>query len=563
MRKIIFASLFLLVISLSNLFSQVEYVPIYHSVYEYLKKLSLKDIISDFNSSVLPLSRKKVSNYLVEANMNKSMLSSIEKRILEDFLIEFQYDIEKKTDKSYSLINNFSKFDIFNNNKQKYLYSFTDSNSSLFWDLNGFVSFRGSKADSLGDNFITLGEIGIRIRGTLFNNVGYYLRLSNGQRFGGTQSDINFASEIDPILKANTKFSYENKNFDTYEGYLRFAAENEWISITAGKEALSMGFGYHDKLFYSNNTVPFSFLKLDLKYKSLSYYFLYGSLKGDSLGTDFKWKNIASHRLNLDITNKIRFGFFESLIISDDPFNFSFLNPISFLRSADYSAATDINKNVNNALLGFDTEIRPLRNLSVQASLLIDDLNFSTLFNNDKNGKPANDNRFGYQIGSYWTDMFSVPTLAISLEYTKLSPFVYTHRTNKSQYTHWGLPLGHNLPPNSDEISLRLSMNINKRLYISLLYQHQRSANRTITDGDTLIANYGGNINRGDGDLDRDNIFLSGDRVNRDIFTFNVLWQPIRQYYIDIKCICKFYDLIYDSRKLNDIFAFTTFRVDF
>ncbi|MFZ4589560.1 MAG: capsule assembly Wzi family protein [Ignavibacteria bacterium] len=561
MKKILLI-IFITLIS-SQIYSQLEYAPVNHPVYDYLKRMSLKGVIQDYNSASLPLSRQKISEYLVIIESSKSKIGKTDSKILNDYLVEFSYDINSNLKKSYSLFSDFKSFSVFDNDRQKYLYAFNDSNVSFFWDATGFVSQRSSKGDSLGNNSILLGEVGTRFRGTLFNSVGYYLRMSNGQKIKGDQKDIDFAIATNPKFKANTKFTYENSNFDTYEGYLKYSTPNEWLSLIAGKEALTYGYGYIDKLFLSTNTVPFSFLKLDLSYKSIKYSFLYGSLKGDSLGRDIANKNIATHRLDVRASNKLRFGFWESLIIADNAFNFTYLNPLSFLRSADYNAGENKPVNKNNALMGFDFEYQPISNVSFQSSLLIDDLNFATIFDNNKDGNPGNDNRFGYQVGAMWTDAFTIPNLTASLEYTKLDPFVYTHRTNKSQYTNWTLPLGHHLSPNSDEIAVKLAANIYNRLNASLTYQHQRTASKIVMSGDTLIANYGGDINRGDGDVIRSNQFLDGNRVDKDVFMFALTFEPIRQFFIDFEYQFTFYDLIYSSRKLKDNYFFGTIRVDF
>jgi len=561
MKKILLIISILLISS--QVYSQLEFAPVSHPVYDFLKRMSLKEVIMDYNSASLPLSRQKISDYLVIVESNRVKLNKTEVKMLNDYLVEFSYDINKNMNRSYSLFTSIKSFSVFDNDRQKYLYAFSDSNVSFFWDATGFISQRSSKADSLGNNSILLGEIGTRFRGTLFNSVGYYLRMSNGQKIKGEKKDIDFAIATNPKFKANTKFTYENSNFDTYEGYLRYSTPNEWLSLTAGKEALTYGFGYIDKLFLSTNSVPFSFLRLDIAYKSINYSFLYGSLKGDSLGRDIANKNIATHRLDVRAVKNFRFGFWESLIIADNAFNFTFLNPFSFLRSADYNAGENLPVNKNNALLGLDFEYQPVKNVSFQSSLLVDDLNFATLFNNNKDGNPGNDNRFGFQIGSIWTDAFTIPNLTASLEYTKLDPFVYSHRTNKSQYTNWTLPLGHHLSPNSDEIAVKLSSNIYNRLNVSLTYQHQRTAGKIVLSGDTLIANYGGNINRGDGDVVRSNQFLDGDRTDVDVMKLDFTFQPIRQFFVDFEYQFIFYDLIYSSRKLKDNYFFGTIRIDF
>lgn len=563
MKKFLITAIFVVIANL--LYSQVELVPPSHPVYEYLKRMQLLNIIEDYNSSVTPVSRQQVANHLKVINGKRANLNKLDKEILNDYLVEFDYDINKNEKSGYSMLSKFNIKEIFGDKKQKYLYSNIDSNVAFFMDINGFLSQRNSSGDSLGKHSITLGELGIRVRGTLYDAVGFYLRMSNGQKIKGNQDDIEMSVVTSPKLNANTKYRIENNNFDTYEGYLRYSTKDEWFSIMAGKEALLTGFGYVDKLFLSDNTVPFSFLKIDLKYKSLHYYYLYGSLKGDSIGKDISTKNIAAHRLNINFSNAFRVGFYETIIISESPFNFAFLNPLSFLRSADYNAGELTGGNRNNAIMGFDMEIHPTKKLAFQGTLLIDDLDFSTLFSGkNKNGvSGGNDNRFGYQIGGIWTDAFTIPDLTAALEYTRLDPFVYTHRTNKSQYTNWALPLGHNLAPNADEIAVKLSSYIYRRLNVKLTYQHQRTAGRITMHGDTLIENYGGYINRGDGDLVRENKFLLGDRVDKDIMTFEFVWQPIRQYFIDFKYQYRMYNLIYASKKYKDSYFFLTARVDF
>jgi hypothetical protein len=543
------------------LIAQVELVPPTHPIYDFLKRMQLLNIVEDYNSSVTPVSRQQIAKFLNVINDKKSKLSNLDKEMLKDYFVEFEYDMDKTVNSSYALFKKFDINEIFSDKKQKYLYNYIDSNSSFFFDINGFLSQRNSNGDSLGNHSISLGEIGVRVRGTLYDAVGFYLRMSNGQKIKGNQADIDMSIVTYPKLKANTKYRYENNNFDTYEGYLRYSTQNEWFSITAGREALLTGFGYIDKIFLSDNTIPFSYLKIDLKYKALHYYSLYGSLKGDSLGKDINSKNIAAHRLNVDFSNTFRVGFYEAIIIPEAPFNFTYLNPLSFLRSADYNAGELFGGNRNNAIMGFDMEVHPVKNLAFQGTLLIDDLNISKLF---KSGNSSgNDNRFGFQCGSIWTDAFAIPQLTASLEYTRIDPFVYSHRTNKSQYTNWLLPLGHNLSPNSDEIAFRLSSYIYKRLNVKFTYQHQRSAGRLILHGDTLIENWGGDINRGDGDIVRDNVFLSGDRVDRDIFTVDFLWQPLRQYFLEFKYQYKISNLLYVSKKYKDAYFFLTARVDF
>lgn len=565
-----FFTICLLIIAMKG-YSQVELVPVSHPVYDFLKRMDLEGIIPDYNSSILPISRQKVANYLrtiSDVSMKglrsedkiKNSLSPVDKKILSDYEVEFGYELKGNLNKSsVSIFNGGNASD---NDKQKYLYSYADSNATLFWDLTAWVSQRSSDGDSVGNNSIGLGDIGFSFRGTLLGSIGYYLRFSNGQRFRGNDKDVDFARVTNPKWNANLKMKTDNGNFDTYEGYVRYATKNEVLALTAGKEQMLAGFGYIDKLFLAGNTTPYSFIRLDAGYKSLQYFFVYGSLRGDSLGVETYSKYIATHRLNVNLHRNLKIGFFESLIISNRPFNFTYLNPFSFLRSADYNAG-DIQSDLNNALIGIDVEVKPYRKVALQTSLLIDDLNFGTIFSNKtKYDNVANDNRFGWQFGAIWTDGFLIPNLTAVLEYTRVNPFVYTHRTDKSQYTNWALPIGHNLAPNSDEIALKLNYDITNRLNVKFLYQHQRHGEGFVYSGDTLKINYGGTIGRGEKDVVIDNTFLQGNRTDTDIFTTTIVWQPLRQYFLEGTLVLRNFNLLYSGKKKSDAYFWVNMRVD-
>ncbi len=563
MKKFILLIAFVLLIS-ANAFSQVELVPVSNPVYSFLKRMQLKDVI-DFNSSSLPISRREVASYLKVIGDSKR-LTKRDKDLFREFEIEFGYELGYGLTKTYSFLKDPSVKNIFSQDKQKSLYNFADSNATIFLDGTGFLSYRRSSGDSLGSHNSTLGQLGLRVRGTVKGMLGYYLNLATGATLTEkTKETLDFLIATNPYFLANSKFVNRDGNtFDTYEGYMRLATNDELLSLTVGREALSSGFGYIDKLFLSTNTVPYNYVRADVKYKALEYFFLYGSLKGDSLGLkDIESKFLVTHRITMKFSKAFKIGLFESLIISDSPFNFTYLNPLSFIRSADYNAGVT-QSDKNNAVLGFDLEVKPMANVAFQSTLLIDDLNFSTLFSGTQaDDRVATDNRFGIQFGTIWTDAFALPNLTTALEYTRIDPFVYSHRTNKSNYTNWRLPLGHNLGPNSDEIAVKLDYNVTSRLKLNLLYQHQRTANGYIIRNDSLITNYGGNIERGDGDIQTQHKFLEGNRIDRDLITFGIKWEPVRQLYLDLKAAKWMSDKIYKNVKFDDTYFNFTLSTDF
>lgn len=553
-KKIIFIAL--LIFSL-KIFSQTELVPISHKVYYLLNDLSKREIINNYNQTDIPISRRKVVSFLKEIINKKEELSQTEKDILQDLQIEFSYNMNKNLDNSFSFIDNFSFANIFNNNKQKYLYAFADSNASLFLDGTAFLGYRNFKMETTKSTSIGLGEFGFRVRGTLYDNLGFYLRASTGQQINGDLNSRITAASFDPKLHSTLKFISE-KYFETYEGYLRYESLNQSFAFTIGREALNIGTGYIDKLFIGSNAAPFDIAKLNINYKNINYTFLYGNLRGDSLGVTLTSKNIIAHRLDFLLLKNLRFGVYETVIVPNRPISFTYMNPVSFLFSADLTAEK---ANDSNAMIGFDLEYFLLKNVAFQSTFLIDDYDFKLI--GDKSPQ-SNNNRFAWQFGLYNANFLGINNLSSIIEFTHLDPFFYSHKSNKSQYTHWQLSLGHQLQPNSDELAIKFNAWITNRIKTDLGIKFRRTGEGLIFDSaGKLVRNYGANINRGDGLYLYKAYFLDGNRINSTIMDLKIRIEPIRQYYLEFYYSLMLIDKKYLAKNFTDQFFYVTVSTDF
>lgn len=546
-----------LLISNGMLSAQTELAPVDHKVYPFLKRMQVLGVIPEYNSSILPISRREVADLLKRISAS-SGLSSTDQSILHDLVTEFSFDMSRTDSLSYGFVNDPSLISIFNDERQKYFFLSTDHDVSFFLDGFASLSQRGYHGDRYNSSLL-LGELGARFRGTLYENVGFYLKLSNGQAFNSmTTKDRRTAALFDPVLRSSQKFLVEDtKNTDFYEGYIRFQTDRNWLALTLGRERVNASFGYLDKLFFSNNNVPFDFAKFDVRIHSLQYSFLYGNLLGDSLGRPLSNKLIVSHRLSLNFSN-LKFGVFEAIIMPERSISFTYLNPVSFLVSADLSLSSS---QTTNSLLGFDVEYVPVNDIALQATLLVDDVNFATI---SKNDSTSNDNKFAYQFGVDWQNALTIPNLALTAEYTWIGPFVYAHRSNMATFTHWKVSLGHAIPPNSDEIALRMSYDISSRLKVSGTYKSQRSAKGLrFSPKGVLLKNYGGELLRGDGDYLQVNSFLQGDRYSQRSMIGDIRFEPIRQYVLSLNVLL----LTYTDQVLNKEYVDTimnlTAEIDF
>lgn len=550
-------------IILGSSFAQVELVEIRNPVYNFLKRMQLKDVIPGYNSSISPLSRGEVAGFLKTIKNNQSKLTATDKKFLRDYEVEFEYDMTGQTANQRDLFTKSGLNSLTDQYKQKHIYFYADSNKTFFGDVFGVISGESANGDSVSNNSDLSGEYGFSVRGTIKNSVAYYLRVAEEISPFEFNYIENYQINDDTILNGPMNVNIDEDNFNTYTGYLRYQTELDWLALTFGNSPMTIGYGYIDKLFMSQYGLPFSYGKLDLSYKAVNYSFTYGSLKGDSIGIypyitarPLSSKSIATHNLNINFSDVFRIGLWETIVISEQPFSFTYLNPISFLISADLSSGEQ-QSTENNSLLGIETEITPVKNLSFQGSLLIDDLTFGTITVNDS----LNENKFGYQLGGLWTNSWNMD---VAIEFTHLDPFVYSQRYNKSTYTNYSRSLGHSLPPNSDEIAAKIVYDITNRLQVNFLYRHQRSGEGIVVDSNGVLqANYGGNINFGLGDAYlRTNKFLDGVRINRDLINIGIYWEPLRQLYITGNYELRMINNITDNLKTSDSYFFGAIGID-
>jgi hypothetical protein len=199
---------------------------------------------------MLPLSRREVAGFL--DSLDKSgVLSPTDRDILRDLKVRLSFDRTGSLSGSTSILPWGSLTSLLDDDRQKFLYAYADSTSSVFVDGFGSYSYRAGKGDSTGSNFASLGEVGFRVRGTLFDRLGFYLQASNGNLLSGSRQ---FAL-MDSRLIANNKFNSDSRGFfDITNGYMRYDAD--WLSLMAGREQILWGMGYGDRLVFSGNTVP-------------------------------------------------------------------------------------------------------------------------------------------------------------------------------------------------------------------------------------------------------------------------------------------------------------------
>lgn len=520
----------LLLIGWQFTFSQVENVPLNNRVYTFLKEMKVKKIISNFREDISNLSRFEVTELLGEIRESYDKLSLTEKKLLHWFEMEFtEVPARENTSKLITPGISFEEtLSELGTNKVKYLFTYEDDNANIFMEWLGHLYYAQKFKNSTNNS--DLYDIGIRMRGTVFNNLGYYFSAIKG----GVSGDSSLAEMIEPTLKTSFKWIENAEGYGNYEfvdAYLKFhseVAEGMHLSLQLGREPINVGYGYGSRLVLNGSNPTLDFFQFNFKYGIVDFSSIHASTTGlfsRTIGERYT-KYWAFNRLKISIPDLFDIGIGEAIVYSGRGIELAYLTPVGFYKFVEMEI-----QDRDNGSLYFDLQTSFLPNLEIQGTFYLDE---NILFNLSELDRYTN--KTAYQLGAFWYEAFTISDLSLFFEYTRIRPYVYSHINSKNTYTAWGENLGHRIGPNSDEIFTKLAYNVNDWIRLKMEYTHQRSGENIYDAGGNLIKNVGGDIflsHESNPDNEKA-IFLDGIRINKDVFEAGMSIEPMRDFIFDI-----------------------------
>ena len=321
--KMIKRLLFLLFLTLSiRTFSQ-EMVPVEHTtLYPFLDRMSNLQILTDYNSFQIPITRREAAKHLVEIDKKKGELDNADVKILADLYSEFEFEITGTTKNYHSQIS--EGLDI-TSNKEKYLfYDVEPDKFNVFIDLIGksesiFIN-NIDKSSTLKTNSATLGSIGGSLRGSLFNNFYFGVSGTNSKLFGSRE-----VIQVKPDLKYNYKINSDLKDAfsDEAEGYAYL--DFNFIKFGFSRQRMKVGNGILGTVI-DPTAPPFDYIFLNFKYGFFQFDYFHGKLisqgtsREDSVtgtNTTIPDKYIGYHRIGFNISKHFSFGIGEMIIYNN------------------------------------------------------------------------------------------------------------------------------------------------------------------------------------------------------------------------------------------------------
>jgi len=516
--------------------AQSVYVPLNHPVYQFIERFEAKGVLKCALTGTKPFSRREAASFLTAVHDKSDAgfpLTSVERDQLLYYEQEFREEIGQmapaRTIPEAAYPGWFSRLQrklpgaIYENGRN--FYSRAGENYSIF--IDPILNQDNAVADV--DTLAACDEVyryasGFRIRGSVNDRAGFFVDIRNTKEWG---------SRAYPQVSGLTApgLGYV-KNFGSYQfhdetiAYLVFRLSP--LELELGKNLNRWGPGRRGGLLLSDNATSYDLVKLKFGTRRLKFVHFFGiltaypriieSVTGENASEKIKYANkyIAAHRLEINLSGGVNVGLSEAVIYGQRQVELAYLNPLMFLRSAEHYLGDQ-----DNALMGADVTLRLVSGWTWYGELLIDDLYTRRL------GTKWYGNKLGFLAGAFWTDPFSLPNSSVRLEYTRIKPFVYTHKYPVNVYKHFDTGLGHPLGPNADEWYFEGAYHYSRRVSFALEALYSRHG------ANTPDFNAGGDINEPHDPASPTEIgFLEGDVQRQRSLKLSVSYEPFRNLFL-------------------------------
>ena len=508
----------------SNLSAQGIPEPMQKDIYQFLSRLSQKGII-ELKDEIRPLSRQYIYNKLLEVNEKilvrrggtneklkidpKLNLTEIEKQELKFYLQD--YNIESSTE--YPVLSNEQENVISNpalageKSKDSLLTSYVSHLTSqpeiftLNWSRNYFRLFTYS-SDIFRINIDPI--FGIKIGSRDGSSYKHYY---GGARFYGyLGSNLALSFDFRDNTESGDKLD-RTKTFTPETGIIRSLGKPnsfqyseirtsisynwKWGSITAAKDFLNWGYGKSGLIVNSSKAPSFPFIRLDLQpadWVSFNYTHawlssnvvdsseVYASLRNGVNRISFREKYLASHTITLYPIQGLSVSLGESVVYSDK-LEMAYLFPLMFFRAADHYLSKNNNNAGANSQFFFGISSRnQISNTHLYGSILIDEIALADMFNPERER-----NQTAFTLGASVVDL-PIDNLNLTLEYTKIYPFVYRHYIPTQTYESDNYTLGHWMGHNADLLYGSLEYRIFRGLKTELWARYIRKGGDGVVD---------------------------------------------------------------------------------
>jgi hypothetical protein len=455
-----FASILCALFTAPAVHSQSIYQPSSHEIYPFLKRMEARGLLTDYRDAAKPISRKVLASHLKALEGVAEKMTDVERGEYEFLKGEFHYELSILAgDQQPSEIR---------------WHVISESYPGGILNLEPNLQFSYTK---IGDDNVRLRGQGIKSYGYVFQNVGYYFNFVDFREVGKA---INPTKSNTPDLGiVLTSHVGDEIEYNTTE--VQFTFSIGAFDFSLEKMQNSWGLARHGNLTFSDKAPSYPQVKLRVPVTEwMDFIYLHAELNSNMVDSSRSYftnsssiqnfyrtvdhaKYMAAHMIEFTPGRGINVSLGESVVYSDRGPLLIYMIPIMFFKSAEH-----YNGDKDNVQWFGNLDLNVIRNVNLYGSLFIDELNINDLFNPDKQRYQV-----GYTVGFQWYDLL-IKNLELTAEYTRLNPWVYTHKQPATEFTNNGYVMGNWMGQNADNLFFDLSYRPTRSLLLGAAYEIYR-----------------------------------------------------------------------------------------
>ncbi len=367
--------------------------------------------------------------------------------------------------------------------------------SNFYFTLDPVVHLELTRETGNSQNYYT-NTRGFQLRGKLGKQLAFSSSFYENQaRFPDYITNYIKTTKIAPGQGLVKPFKTDGYDYAFASGLISYSP-SDYFNFQFGHGKNFIGEGYRS-LLLSDNSFNYPFLKITttiwkLQYTNLFAVFLNPEAPHTYEG-GFQKKHASFHYLSINVHPRLQFGLFEGIIWQDSDslgrrgFDMNYFNPVIFYRPVEFSLSSP-----DNAVIGANLKLKLHDQFSIYGQFFVDDIDIGK--SKDSSGYILN--KYGFQAGFKWFDVFSVSNLYWQAEINQVQPYVYWHKVPNQNYSHYNQALAHPKGANFREIISILH-------YRCQRFSVQIQANYTLYGADTSNSHWGNNIFLSDFDAQR------------------------------------------------------------
>ncbi len=382
-------------------------------------------------------------------------------------------------------------------------------NDEIYFAINPYIDFQ---VGSDGHRTTWVNTRGAEIKGTLGKKFAFYANARENQAVFPEYID-NYCETVKVIPGQGfaNHFKKNGRDYTNAAAYISYRPL-KWIDATLGYGKNFIGDGYRSMML-SDNAANYPYFKVRADFWRIQYTCLYAQMTDRNTvlaDNTYARKWAVIHYLDFAVTKRLNIGFFDAVMsaaqthqqvmVNDSTyttidmrrgFDFQYINPIIFLRSAEYYAG----HSPDNAVLGLNASFIIGKHTTIYGQFVLDEMTVKRFIA----FKGYSANKQSYQLGVKSYDCFGVKNLFLQLEGNIVRPYMYSHTpqgtensVGEDNYAHYNEPLAHPWGGNLWEMVARAQYNWNRWYFQYKLNYGQYGDDWDVENN--VWANYGHNV---------------------------------------------------------------------